>query len=188
MTRHDTLQETVEILINRRAEGTHWDFKRCHHQRNDDLIHDVLCLANAKYRGSRLLIFGVDESDFCFHSIIIGRRTQADIAGLFRDNANKFFQSRFPEFYLEEVTIGDALLDVLVVEDTAHKPYYLIENYCKIRAHHIYTRVCDTNTPVNDSAQPHEIERMWRERFGLDMPPLERAQLYLSDFDGLGTQ
>ena len=24
---------------------------------------------------------------------------------------------------------------------------------------------------------------MWRERFGLDMPPLERVKLYLSDFD-----
>ena len=82
-----------------------------------------------------------------------------------------------------EVSINGALIDVLVVEDTSHKPYYLIERYGKICAHHIYTRVCDTNTPINDAAQPHEIERMWRERFGLDMPPLERVKLYLSDFD-----
>ena len=97
---------------------------------------------------------------------------------------SKFFQDRFPEFYLEEITLNGTLLDVLVIKDMPHKPYYLVESYDdkkKIPAHHIYTRVCDTNTPVDDAAQSHEIERMWRERFGLDMPPLERAKLYLSD-------
>ena len=185
MTVKGTLQEKVANLISRRAEGAYWDFKRCHHTNKDDLIHDILCLANARHQGSRFLIFGVDDKDYSLHSISsdTGRKTQADIASLFRDNANKFFQSRFPEFYLTEVSINGALIDVLVVEDASHKPYYLIESYRKILAHHIYTRVCDTNTPIDDAAQPHEIERMWRERFGLDMPPLERVKLYLSDFD-----
>ena len=185
MTGNDTLQETVATLISRRAEGAYWDFKRCHHRNKHNLIHDILCLANARHQGSRFLIFGVDDKDFSLHSISsdTGRRTQAEIASLFRDNANKFFQSRFPEFYLTEVSINGALIDVLVVEDTSHKPYYLIDKYRNILAHHIYTRVCDTNTPMNDVAQPHEIERMWRERFGLDMPPLERVKLYLGAFD-----
>ena len=185
MTGKDTLQETVSTLISRRAEGAYWDFKRCHHKDKADLIHDILCLANTRHQGSRFLIFGVDDEDFSLRSISCdrGRRTQADIASIFRGNANKFFQSRFPEFYLTEVSIDGTLIDVLVVEDTSHKPYYLIERYGKICAHHIYTRVCDTNTPIKDAAQPHEIERMWRERFGLDMPPLERVKLYLSDFD-----
>ena len=184
MTGKDTLQETVATLISRRAEGAYWDFKRCHHKCNANLIHDILCLANARHQGSRFLIFGVDDKDFELHSISSGtrRRTQAGIAGLFRDNANKFFQSRFPEFYLTAVLIDGVLIDVLVIEDTLHKPYYLIERYREICAHHIYTRVCDTNTPMKDAAQPHEIELMWRERFGLDMPPLKRAKLYLGDF------
>ncbi len=183
MTGQDILQETVADLVNRKIEGTYWDFKCRHHHNNGDLVHDVLCLANAKHHGNRYLIFGVDDKDFSLHSISekTGRKTQAEIAGLFRDNSRKFFQSRFPEFYLSEVKINDALLDVLVVEDTPHKPYYLIERYEKICAHHIYTRVCDTNTPVNDAAQPHEIERMWRERFGLDMPLHDRAKIYLND-------
>ena len=131
MTGKDTLQETVATLISRRAERTYWDFKRCHHRNKDNLIHDILCLANARHQGSRFLKFGVDDKDFSLHSISsdTGRRTQADIASLFRDNANKFFQSRFPEFYLTEVSINGALIDVLVVEDTSHKPYYLIERY-----------------------------------------------------------
>ena len=184
MTELNTLQETVEDLINRRTEGTYWDFKRCHHNNKANLIHDVLCLANAKHSGRRFLIFGVDDKDFSLRPISAdsGRRTQADIADLFRGNVNKFFQSRFPEFYLTEITIDGVLLDVLVIENTPHKPYYLIERFEKICAHHIYTRVCDTNTPVKDAAQPDEVERMWQERFGLNMSPFERFKLYLSDF------
>ncbi len=185
MTRNDILLAETRALVERRSEGTYWDFKRCHHTNKADLIHDILCLANAKHRGSRFLIIGVDDSDFSLHTIYKdqGRRTQADIAGLFRDNASKFFQSRFPDFHLTEITIDGSSLDVLVIEDTPHKPYYLVEKYEKLCAHHIYTRVCDTNTPATDAAQPHEIERMWRERFGLDISPLDRIKLYLNETD-----
>ena len=111
MADQNTLQETLEDLINRRTEGTYWDFKRCHHKNKADLIHDVLCLANAKHSGRRFLVFGVDDKDFSLHPIStdLRRRTQADIANVFRDNANKFFQSRFPDFYLTEITIGGSL-------------------------------------------------------------------------------
>ena len=185
MTKQDGLLTTISALISRKGEGTYWDFKREHHKNKADLIHDILCLANAKHTGDRFLIFGVDDGDFSLYPINEGpeRITQAELAGLFRDNADKFFQSRFPDFYLKEITVNETLLDVLIIEDTAYKPYYLVKKYEKACAHHIYTRVCDTNTPANDSAQPHEIERMWRERFGLDMTPYERVIRYLSKPD-----
>lgn len=194
MTNEGGLHETISTFISRRTEGTYWDFKREHHKCKADLIHDILCLANANHDGDRFLIYGIDDSDYSINPINEdpGRRTQADIAGLFRDNASKFFQSRFPEFFLTETEHEGKLIDVLTVKDAPHKPYYLIEKFAKIRAHHIYTRVCDTNIPSNNVAQPHEIERMWRERFGLDTPPLKRMKRYLSEpndwsrFPGLG--
>ena len=183
MTRKDSLHEIISGLINRRTEGPYWDFKREHHSEKWRLIHDVLCLANAKHRGDRFLIFGVDNNDFSFHPITedTGRKTQADVAALFRDNADKFFQSRFPIFYLEEIAIDGNPIDILVIEDSPHKPYYLVKKIKGVRAYHVYTRICDTNTPLNSAAPPHEIEGMWRERFGLDVPPLERAKLYLNE-------
>ena len=199
MTKQDSLLTTISDLINQRVEGQYWDFKLKHHDSKAELIHDVLCLANAKHTGARFLIFGVSNKDYSLHSINqdAGRRTQADLATLFRDNANTFFQSRFPDFYLREIKIGGTLIDVLVIADVPDKPYYLVKDYVErrqidppgrveeviVRAHHIYSRVCDTNTPMNASAQPHEIERMWRERFGLDAPALERAKQYLSEPD-----
>ena len=181
MSKYLKLEQVVESLIQSGKEGTYWDFKRKHHRNNSKLIHDVLCLANAEQTGRRYLIMGVDDSDFSLCSVDNdpNRPTQAEIAGLFRDNASKFFQSSFPTFFLEEVVLHGESLDVLVIEDVAKKPFYLTEPIEKIRAHHIYTRLLDTNTPVDKAAPPHEIERMWRERFGLDSPPLERVKRYL---------
>lgn len=189
MTEQKALLEIVLTHIRRRTEGSYWDFKIQHHENNANLIHDVMCLANADHTGPRYLIFGVDNQSFELHSIDTtqGRKTQADIVSLFRDNADKFFQSRTPAVYLAELQYDGKSLDVLVIEDEPHKPYYLIKDYRSketcVRAHHIYTRVGDTNTPQPTAAHPHEIVRMWRERFGLDKPPLDRAKLYLGDPD-----
>ena len=184
------LQATVQSLVDRRIEGTHWDFKLYHHENRAALIHDILCLANAGHDGPRYLIYGVKDKTFELHSIddSLNRKTQADLVGFFRDNASKFFQSRTPSFYLREVQFGPNTIDVLVIEDQPHKPYYLIEDYdcsrCSGRVvlkHHIYTRVGDANTPITEAAPSHEIERMWRERFGLDKSPLERARQFLRE-------
>ena len=179
----ETLARVVADLVGRGGEGTYWDFKLKHHKKKWKLVHDVLCLANAEHDGPRFLVFGVKDADCSVHSVEEddGRRTQAGIATLFRDNARKFFQSRFPTFHLRKVEIHGVPVDVLVIEDEPKKPYYLVERIEGLPAHHIYTRVCDTNTAVNAAAQPHEIERMWRERFGLDQSALERAKRYLAE-------
>ena len=124
MTDRDNLSQTIKDLIARNGEGDYWDFKRKHHAAKGDLVHDILCLANAEHRGPRFLVFGVDDNDFSLHDIerSDGRRTQADIAGLFRDNAAKFFQSRFPTFHLREIAIDGITVDVLVIEDEPKKP------------------------------------------------------------------
>ena len=187
MNEHDELLATVLNLASRKTENRYWDFKLQHHENNAELIHDILCIANAEHDGERYLIFGVEDQSYELHSITgtPGRKSQADIAGLLRDNARKFFQSKTPDVYLSEVQCDGKSLDVLVIEDKPHKPYYLVEDYersgKRVRAHHVHTRSTDTNTPMHDAAPPHEIERMWRERFGLNKTPLERAKRYLEN-------
>ena len=183
MMDQQSLGRTVADLIGRRGEGVYWDFKLRHHTNNEDLVHDVLCLANAEHDGPQFLVCGVKDGGVSVQTIEDddGRRTQAEIASLFRDNAEKFFQSRFPTFHLRTIEIDGALVDVLVIEDEPKKPYYLVARIKNVRAHHIYSRVCDTNTPIDRVAQPHEIERMWRQRFGLDATALERAKRCLAE-------
>lgn len=179
----DKLVQILQGLIDRRTEGVYWDFKLKHQHQRQDLIHDVLCLANAEHDGPRFLIFGVKDGGVSVQTIENdeNRRSQADMINLFRDNANKFSQSRFPSFYLRTIEIDDKQLDVLIIENDSKKPYYLVDSIRGVKAHHIYTRVGDTNTPLNRSAQPHQIERMWRERFGFNKTALEKIRLYLAE-------
>ncbi|MCY3883964.1 MAG: ATP-binding protein [Gammaproteobacteria bacterium] len=185
MTDERDTRSVVVDLIRLQSEGTHWDFKREHHEDKGTLIHDVLCLANCDHKGDRYLIFGVDDSDYSIHGVEnnAGRKTQAHIAALFRDNAKNFSENVIPKFQLEEITLCGKTLDVLVIEDVAKKPYSLIKPIHGVRPYYIYTRGNDTNTPKDDSAKSHEIEKMWRQRFGLDLTPLERVRQYLLDPD-----
>lgn len=51
----------IRNLINSKTEGQYWDFKREPHKDNKTLVHDILCLSNAKHDGDRFLIIGVDD-------------------------------------------------------------------------------------------------------------------------------
>ena len=83
MNEHDELPATVLNLASRKTESRYWDFKLQHHENNAELIHDILCLANAEHDGQRYLIFGVEDQSYELHSITgtPGRKSQADIAG-----------------------------------------------------------------------------------------------------------
>ena len=50
-----------------------------------------------------------------------------------------------------------------------------------VRAGVIYTRDNDVNTPIDSTANPLQIERLWRGHFGLDNTPLNRSKQYLLD-------
>ena len=47
----------------------------------------------------------------------------------------------------------------------------------------MYTRLGDTNIPLNESAQESQIELMWRERFGIGLSPLEKIKILLQKPD-----
>ena len=79
------LTQTIKKLISLRKEGTHWDFKEHHHKRSGEMIHDILCLANADYDGERYLIYGVRDSDYQVVGLFNTepRKIQADILSTF---------------------------------------------------------------------------------------------------------
>lgn len=179
------IADTIEHLIAQRAEGVYWDYKELHHACKYDFVHDVLCLANARHQGPRYIIFGVSDSGIVKSARKDkDRRSQAGVADLFRSIAPKFANQQTPEINLTTVRVRSGCVDVLTIGDRPHKPYYLVEKYGKVRPHHVYTRTCDTNTPINESAAPHEIERMYMERAGLGVPLIDRIKKYVRDAPG----
>lgn len=181
-----TLVDEIERLRKTKKEGVYWDFKRQHHNNKTDLLHDILCLTNAEYDGDRYLIFGIDDVSMKLYDLNAddNRRTQADFLCFLKDNQSKFSEGHYPEVHLEKVTIEDSEIDILIISASVQKPFYLVEKIDGVRPYHIYTRIGDTNTAKDSSASPHQIEQMWRTRFGLDQPPLRRVKIFLTDFSG----
>lgn len=51
-------REIVE-LIERKHEGTYWDFKKVWHENSADMLHDIICLSNNTENRNAYLIIGV---------------------------------------------------------------------------------------------------------------------------------
>lgn len=174
----------LDLLI---AQGEcEWiDFKEKHHENKADLIHDILCLANASHQGDRFLIFGVSDT-----RAIIGikpvdrRRSQAEVINF----VQSLRLNHQPTLTLIELVNDQKTIDVIIVRHLPEKPYYLLQDYLdggeRVRAGAIYMRNGDTNTPKDRSTDDVKVERMFRERFGIDLTPYERLHIYLRNLDG----
>ena len=177
------LEAIIKELIASKREGEYWDFKVKHHDNNADLLHDLLCLANSLHQGKRYLIFGVDDPAKGANIVGLdaaeaGRKSQANYIDFVRNQ--HFAGSIRPEIELVTLVLDGKEIDVLVIFDNPYKPYWLTQDYQdrgrRVKAHHVYTRVGDTNTPLGMSADLLRIEKMWRQRLGLDMLPVERMK------------
>ncbi len=161
------------------------DFKQECHSSNIDLLHDILCMANTYAEKDRMLVLGVVdktreivgvENDSNF-------KNQAQIYDLLRQsNFN-----RIPTIHLQEFTIADHKVVILIIANRPDKPFFLTKDKTyqdkMIRAGVIYTRLGDTNTPLKEAAPDDKVELMWRERFGIGLSPLERFQKLLDEPD-----
>jgi len=163
-----------DLLIEDECEWL--DFKQSFHNNNVKLLHDIICLVNAKADGDRYLVFGVTND-----KNIVGiendknKKKSADIQDLLKQsNFNKIPEVRL-DYEKSESNHEKAILRILNRPD---KPFFLTKDKQNgkdiIRAGVVYTRIGDTNISLNNSAPEDRIELMWRERFGIGLPPLRR--------------
>jgi hypothetical protein len=171
----ERFMDVSELLVQKESETL--DFKQKFHARNIDLLHDILCLANAYSEGDRYLVFGVtDKKQLVGIEDDANMKSNAMIQDLLR--ASKF--NRIPSVKLDSQSFDGHTVAVLVIKNRPDKPFFLvadkIEGNDRIRAGIIYTRIGDTNIPLQESAPEDHIELMWRERFGLGLDPLSRLE------------
>ena len=59
------LRKEILELISLKQEGGYWDFKRewYHQDKKDDLLHDIICMANNQENRDAYIIIGVDEEN-----------------------------------------------------------------------------------------------------------------------------
>ena len=172
------LKKVVKELIALKKEGDYWDFKLKAYtkDKNQDFVHDILCLANSAHKGNRYLILGVCDKTF----EIIGveedskRKRQEGYISILRECG--FAGDYRPEITLHSLEISNHTVEVIEILDLPYKPYYLTIRYNDVNPYHIYTRIGDRNTPKDKSADLIKVEKMWRQRFGIDEMPLDRLK------------
>ena len=180
------LIQEIKDLITLKQEGAYWDFKKVWYSKEKrvDLLHDIMCMANNLENRDAYIIIGIDEgNDFEILNVKddVNRKSTQKIVDFLKDK--KFAGGVRPTVYVESILLGDNHIDVIVIKNTYSTPYYLTEKYQGVFANNIYTRVMDTNTPKEKSADIHHVEYLWRKRFRLTSTPLERVAYYLGMSD-----
>lgn len=187
----ENLYTIIKDLISLQREGDYWDYKQEWYLKNSCLLHDIICLANSLHRGDRYLIIGVaNNGDVVGVHNDTHRKKQHQLIDFIK--TIDFAQDNRPEIDIRTLKIADKDIDVIIIKDKPFKPYYLNSEFIDkkiksadighkyqdknniVRQYSIYTRIGDTNTPIDKQADQYDIEKMWRERFGLDLPPYER--------------
>ena len=192
------LIEEIQSLINLKTEGEYWDFKEKWHENNARLLHDIICMANNQVGRDAYIIIGVSDKESSDGVKVKGvpnadRKDQQKLIDFL--NSKKFAGDCRPSVYLQTLQIPDdnnesQPVDVIIIKNSVKTPFFLAESYPKkgnkevvVRAGYIYTRVGDTNTPIDSIADMDKIEYLWRKRFGIDLSACERLSCLLDEPD-----
>lgn len=176
------IDDEIKNYISLKQEGANWDFKKEWYSENKkaDLLHDIICMSNNLVNKDSYIIIGVDEErDYNLVDVTkdINRKNTQNIVDFIKDK--KFAGEIRPIVYVKTIEIKEVPIDVIVIKNGYETPYYLVEKYQSVNANNIYTRIMDTNTPKNRSADIQKIEYLWKKRFRLIESPLERVKYYL---------
>ena len=155
------LNSTIVELIRSRKEDSYYDFKEIPHHDNEALLHDILCLSNNTENKDAFLIIGVTDN-----YSVIGVDEEWCSNNIFDFIKSMHFAGdHIPDISVEEIYYKCKKLIVIVCKSSKHVPFYLTERYKGINANQIYTRIGDTNTPKNKSANYSDVEKLWRIHF-----------------------
>lgn len=181
-----SLKKEILELIELKQEGGYWDFKKewYDESKKTDLLHDIICMSNNLANRDAYIIIGVDEKDNYQLKDIkkdSNRKNTQRIVDMLKDKP--FAGSIRPTVFVQPIDYSGITIDVIVIKNSNTTPFYLnsrAKGY-GVEPYNIYTRIQDTNTPINSSADLDKVEYLWRKRFGLTQTPLERLEVYLSE-------
>lgn len=181
------LEEEIKSLIELHTEGIYWDFKQQWHEKNSDLLHDIICMANSPANRDCYIIIGIEDNTYIPCGVDnANRKNQQNVIDLLRQKP-KWAGGYIPEVYVKTISIFDKDIDILIIKQSDNTPFYLLEDYkgggSPLYKGAIYTRKGDTNTPKTSTADIFDTEILWKRRFGLLYNPSQRAKNYLKDLE-----
>lgn len=159
----DPLNATIVSMIRSRKEDYYYDFKETQYGENKkyDLLHDVLCLLNNTENRDAYLIIGVTND---FQPVGVEKSIESNnLIDWLKHLA--FAGNALPDIEVKHLFYTYKKIDVIVCKHSSDVPYYLEKREGKVEPFHIYTRVGDTNTPVNENASHEDVCKLWKYHF-----------------------
>lgn len=146
--------------------------------KKEEFKKDILALANADYTGNRYILFGIQNGTKKQIGLDLNSKgnwltRELDFTNFFRD----IDFNRRPTVKFDFLTLSTNTFACLEIKNEPYKPYFLVDKNKKNNT--VWTRINSSNDPATDA----QMEKMWRERFGLDKSIKERFFLYLEDFE-----
>ncbi len=175
-------KEEILELISLKQEGAYWDFKKEWYEdgKQSDLLHDIICMANNLENRDAYIIIGIDEeNDYCVNDMTNAENRKSTQMLVDFVRSKKFAGGIRPRVMVETMQLETGMIDIIVIKNGYSTPYVLEESYRGVNANNIYTRVMDSNTPKNKTAEISQIEYLWKKRFRLLMAPLEQVFYFL---------
>ena len=172
------LENEIWQLIASKREDDYWDFKENHHANTANLLHDIICMANNRVDRDAYIIYGIADKTYEVSGIENdpNRRNQQNVIDQLK--SKKFVSGIRPRIEMRTLGFYPHEVDVLIIKNSTDTPYFLTEDYRDsgrtVRAYHIYTRVGDTNTDIDKSADINNVEYLWKKRFLLTRSPFEQ--------------
>lgn len=155
------INKIIVELIRSKKEEYYYDFKQIPHKENEKLLHDILCLSNNTENKDAFLILGVSDD---YNVIGVDEEWNSNNIYDFL-NSILFAGGHIPEVKIEDIYYKYKRVVVIQCVASPNVPFYLEKNYNKIGAYQIYTRVGDTNTPIDKHASYKDTEKLWRIHF-----------------------
>ncbi len=160
-----------EILAKAPNESDHWDFKEKWYANKGELLRDIMNLVNTVHHDDCYIIIGVDDSGKIVgvedDSNFINRQQLQDFL-----RRKPFAQNWYPKTDVESFQKNGHRIDVITVYNSDNTPIYLSKNVNRkggpLKAGLIYSRINDSNTPVDESTTDNQMELLWQKRFHLD--------------------
>ena len=123
-----TLENEIAELIERKAEGSYWDFKQEWYSNNAALLHDIICMANSPANRDCYIIIGVMDKTYDICGVSLEKRkNQQNVIDLLRQKP-KWAGGYIPEVYVKTVIINEKEIDVIVIKqsDNTHFIFWKI--------------------------------------------------------------
>lgn len=172
-------------LIDLKHEGGYWDFKKEWHDKNEELLFDIICFANNLENRDCYIIFGVDEhKDYQIADVTTdsNRKDTSNVINFLE--TIPFCGNLRPDVIVDSIEIDDKTIDVLTIKNSFNTPYFLSERYKHGKGvlPYIFVRLKNSNSLRDRNADINHIETLWKKRFRMDQSPLERIKYLLSDY------